>query len=92
MAEIVIWKTFKMMRKIMSKHNPLKMLKRILNDRNGCWEVKAPRKYRTELGKSSFTLRVRRLWEVLPGSLSKWILTGNKKIDFMMTVNKRWIF
>ena len=46
--ELVVWRTFKLAKKILLKRNPMKMLKRIAEEREDVWKIKSPEKRRTE--------------------------------------------
>ena len=75
--ELVVWRTFKLAKKILLRKNPMKMLRRLAEESDGDWKVKPPEKRRTEVGKRTFSSRVRRLWSILPEEVKH--LDINKK-------------
>ena len=56
--ELVVWRTYKMAKKMLVKGNPQKMLRRMATKSNDTWEIDPPKNHRTKLGRRSFTSRV----------------------------------
>ena len=69
MEDLVVYRTYLLAKKLLQKKDQQRILKSFAKITEYGLEVDSPAQSRTEIGKRSFSSRVKRLWSVLPEEL-----------------------
>ena len=92
---MVVYRTFLLAKKLLLRKDQPRILESIATKVGAVWEVNEPNESRTEIGRRSFSSRVKRLWSLLPEeSKDMTIETKDQKDiakDVIRNIDSTWI-